>query len=180
MNVRSKKLESDNIVSDVIWKPVKDFPIYEVNQYGEIRNRRTLHIKKPREDSWGYNQVGLSKGVHGKTHSKTVHRIVANAFIEGNHDDLQVNHIDGNKKNNHIDNLEFVTGSKNVKHAYDTGIRKPSGGRGSIRKILIVETGQVFDNMADCARYVNGDSGNISRCVRNPSKTYKGYHYEAI
>ena len=163
-----------------IWKTIEEFPIYEINQYGVIRNKRTGHIKKPRKDAWGYQQVGLSKGVHGKTHSKTVHRLVANTFYDGDHSDLQVNHIDGNKTNNFIGNLELISGSANVKHAYDTHIRKPSGGRGPIRKIRIVETGQVFDNMGECARYIKGDSGNVCRCVNDPTKTYKGYHYEAI
>lgn len=163
-----------------IWLPLKEFPIYEVNQHGTIRNARTKQIKKPRTDSWGYHQVSLSTGVRGKNRSKTVHRLVADTFYDGDHSELQVNHIDGNKTNNHIANLEFVTGSRNVKHAYESGIRKPSGGRGLIRKIRIVETGQVFDNMAECARYVNGDSGNICKCVNNPEKTHKGFHYEAI
>ncbi len=163
-----------------IWIPLKDFPLYEVNQYGEVRNRKTKHIKKPHRDNWGYHQVKLSQGKRNSARSKTVHRLVADAFYDGDHSGLQVNHIDGNKTNNHISNLEFVTGSRNVKHAYDTGIRKPSGGRGPIRKVRIVETGLVFDNMAECARFVNGDSGNISRCVRDPYRTYKGYHYEAI
>lgn len=163
-----------------VWLTIKDFPIYEINQYGDIRNKRTGHIKKAREDNWGYNQVGLSKGVHGKTHQKTVHRLVAKTFFECENDNLQVNHIDGNKKNNFIGNLEFVTGSENVKHAYDHNIRKPSGGRGPIQKIRIVETGQVFDNMAECGKFIKGDTGNISRCVRDKNKTYKGYHYEVV
>lgn len=163
-----------------IWLTLKEFPIYEINQYGDIRNKRTGHIKKPRKDAWGYNQVSLSRGIHGKNISKTVHRLVADTFYDGDHKEFQVNHIDGNKTNNFIGNLEFVTGSENVKHAYDTGIRKPSGGRGPIRKIRIVETGQVFDNMADCARHIHGDNGNICRCVNNPSKTYKGFHYEEV
>lgn len=163
-----------------VWIPLKDFPLYEVNQYGEIRNRKTKHIKKPHKDNWGYHQVKLSQGKRNSACSKTVHRLVADTFYDGDHSGLQVNHIDGDKTNNHITNLEFVTGSSNVKHAYDIGIRKPSGGRGPIRKIRIVETGLVFDNMAECARFINGDSGNVSRCVRDPHRTYKGYHYEAI
>lgn len=162
------------------WKTIEEFPIYEINKYGDIRNRRTLHVKKPRIDDWGYLQVSLNKGVHGRCHSKTVHRLVAKTFIEGDHSGLQVNHIDGNKLNNHVSNLEFVTGSQNVQHAYDNGFRKPSGGRGPIQRIRIVETGQIFDNMADCARYVGGDSGNICRCVHRPHTTYKGYHYEVV
>ena len=164
----------------LIWITLEEFPIYEINQYGDIRNKRTGHIKKPSVDKWGYHQVHLSKGIHGKSHSKTVHRLVATTFYDGDHSNLQVNHIDGNKQNNFIANLELVTGSENVKHAYDTHIRKPSGGRGPIRKIRIVETGQVFDNMAECAKYVKGDNGNICRCVKDPTKIYKGYHYEAV
>ena len=163
-----------------IWLPLKEFPIYEVNQYGDIRHRKTKAVKKPRIDKSGYHQVSLSTGKHGQNRSKTVHRLVATTFLDGDHAEFQVNHIDGNKTNNFIANLEFVTGSQNVKHAYDTGIRKPSGGRGPIRKVRIVETGEIFDNMGDCARFVHGDSGNICRCVHDPSKTYKGYHYEVI
>lgn len=162
------------------WLPLKEFPIYEVNQYGVIRNIKTKHVKKPYVDSWGYHQVSLHKGERGSSHRKTVHRLVADAFHDGDHSELQVNHIDGNKTNNFIGNLEFVTGSQNVKHAYDTGIRGPSGGRGPIRKIRIIETGMIFNNMGDCARYVGGDSGNICRCVHDQTKSYKGFHYEAI
>ena len=161
-----------------VWLPVKDWPKYETNQYGDIRNRQTLHVKKPQEDNWGYYQVKLSDGK--KSHSKTVHRLVANTFFDGDHSNLQVNHIDGNKKNNFVGNLEFVTGSENVKHAYDTGIRKPSGGRGPIRRVMITETGQVFDNMPECAKFVHGDSGNICKCVHDKTRTYKGYHYEVV
>lgn len=163
-----------------VWKTVEEFPIYEVNQSGVIRHKKTKHVKKPRLDSWGYHQVGLSDGRHGINHNKTVHRIVAKAFLGCDDDTLQVNHIDGNKTNNHISNLEFVTGSANVKHAYDNNIRKPSGGRGPIRRIRIVETGEIFENMADCARAIGGDSGNACRCVNDKTKTYKGYHYEAV
>lgn len=167
-------------MAKAIWLPVKGFPKYEVNQYGDIRNKRTGYVKKPCVDKSGYFQVKLSDENTHKSHSKTVHRIVANAFYDGDFREYQVNHKDGNKQNNFIANLEFVTGSENVKHAYDTGIRGPSGGRGPIRKIRIVETGQVFDNMAECAKFVHGDNGNICRCVKDPTKTYKGYHYEAL
>ena len=160
-----------------IWLPVKGFPKYEINQYGEIRNRRTGHIKQPQTDSWGYQQVSLHDDTPKKNHRKTVHRLLATTFFDGDHEGFQVNHIDGNKQNNFLGNLEFVTGSENVQHAYDTGIRKPSGGRGPLTKIKIVETGDVYDNMHECAKAVNGDSGNISRCVNGHLETYKGYHY---
>lgn len=164
------------------WRDIEGYPSYEVSQEGRIRNKRTGYIKKPRVDGWGYHQVTLCRleDGHKASRSKTVHRLVANAFYEGDHSDLQVNHIDGNKTNNHISNLEFVTGSQNVQHAYDNHFRKPSGGRGPIRRVRITETGQIFDNMADCARFVGGDSGNLCRAAHDQTKTYKGYHYEVL
>lgn len=164
----------------IIWMPLKEFPIYEINQYGDVRNKRTGHVKKPHVDSLGYLQVGLSKGVHGESHNKTVHRLVADTFFDGDHVDLQVNHIDGNKQNNFVGNLEWVTGSENVQHAYNTGLRRPSGGRGPITPIRIVETNEVFENMAECAKAIHGDSGNISRRVNDPHRIYKGYHFERV
>lgn len=163
----------------IVWLPIKDFPSYEINQYGDVRNIHTKYIKMKRTNAWGYNDVKL-KGKDKKFHTKLVHRLVAKTFYdisEERSNILQVNHIDGNKTNNFIANLEWVTGKQNVQHAYDTGIRKPSGGRGKIRRIKNLETGEIFDNMAECAKSVNGDSGNISRCVRGLIKSYKGYHF---
>ena len=163
----------------IVWLPIKDFPSYDINQYGDVRNIHTKHIKMKRTNAWGYNDVKL-KGKDKKIHTKLVHRLVAKTFYdisEERSNILQVNHIDGNKTNNFIANLEWVTGKQNVQHAYDTGIRKPSGGRGKIRRIKNLETGEIFDNMAECAKSVNGDSGNISRCVRGLIKSYKGYHF---
>ena len=162
------------------WVEIKDFPSYEVNQYGEIRNAHTKRIKSCQITSDGYLKMSLRSNVDKRHHSKLVHRIVASSFYDCEDERLQVNHIDGNKKNNNLSNLEFVTGSENVQHAYSTGIRGPSGGRGPIRKIKILETGEIFNNMHDCARAIGGDSGNVSRCVNGRINTYKGVHIIAL
>lgn len=73
----------------------------------------------------GYEQVSLS--VDGKSHKVYVHRLVAEAFLTGKHD--TVNHVDGNKLNNSVDNLEWVSYSENNLHAYAIGLKSPSGGR---------------------------------------------------
>lgn len=165
-----------------IWLPIEEFPLYEVNQYGQIRHYKTGYIKKPSIDKSGYEQVKLT-GSDKKVHSKTVHRLVAKTFYDVEQNtQLQVNHIDGNKRNNFIGNLEFVTNQENVQHAYDTGIRKPSGGRGPIRKIKIIETGEIFENIKECANRIHSNSGNVCRCVNDPykKKTVKGFHLEAV
>lgn len=159
------------------WMNVRGHPSYEVSNIGNVRNKNTGHIKALRLTADGYKQVSLNTGGHGKSKSYLVHRLVADHFHEGDHSGLQVNHIDGDKQNNRVDNLEWCTGSQNVQHAYDNTLRRPSGGRGPISKIKIVETGEVFDNMAECAKAVNGDSGNICHVADKTHLTYHGYHY---
>jgi hypothetical protein len=70
----------------------------------------------------GYPKVGLCKDKKRTSHR--VHRLVATAFIPNPENKKEVNHIDGNKANNHYSNLEWATHSENVKHAYDTGLTK--------------------------------------------------------
>lgn len=101
-----------------IWKDVEDFiGLYEVSNYGAVRRKHKVVIRKPNNHSCGYLQVVLSKG--NKVYAEYVHRLVAKAFIVNPLNKDCVNHKDGDKKNNHVDNLEWVTYSENNKHAYD-------------------------------------------------------------
>lgn len=72
----------------------------------------------------GYRVVFLWR--HGEQLSKLLHLVVAEAFIGPCPDGLEVNHADGNKRNNRPSNLEYMTHGQNQKHAYDTGLRRPS------------------------------------------------------
>ena len=165
------------MISKEIWKSIDDFPSYEVSNLGQIRNKNTKHIKTAFHDNDGYLKVTLMNCANGKKQCcrKSVHRLVATSFL-GDHPDLQVNHINGIKDDNQVDNLEWVTNSQNVKHAYDSGIRKPSGGRGPIRKIQVIETGEVYDNLHECARAIKSDSGRLSRALNGEGRAIKGFH----
>lgn len=77
---------------------------------------------KPTVSKKGYLRVALIM-VNGEKRYYSVHRLVASYFIENPLQKPEVNHIDGNKKNNNINNLEWVTSSQNIKHSYDTGLR---------------------------------------------------------
>ncbi len=92
---------------------------YFVNEDGIVVNNNGL-IMKPNKDKDGYLTLNLFSN-EGYKHFK-VHRMVAECFIVREDDNLQVNHIDGDKLNNTVENLEWVTNSYNVKHAYDIGL----------------------------------------------------------
>lgn len=89
---------------------------YEITRDGQIINKHTNHVLKPQPNSKGYLRVSISKKL------QFVHRLVAEKYIP-NPDNLpQVNHIDGNKLNNSVDNLEWVDNQSNRTHAVESGL----------------------------------------------------------
>ncbi len=99
--------------------------IYMITESGEVYSCRRKKFLKQRFDHYGYKVVNLRT----KTYDKTVkvHRLVAEAFISNPDNKETVNHIDGNKENNSIDNLEWCTQKENVIHACKTGLRSSKG-----------------------------------------------------
>lgn len=96
-----------------VWKTIIGFERYQVSNFGRVRSfcNGPPIILRQRKINWGYMQVGLYRV---REHKKSVHRLVLEAFkpkIEGKN---YCNHIDGNKTNNHIDNLEWVIHAKKM------------------------------------------------------------------
>lgn len=103
-----------------IWKSINDFEeLYQVSNKGRIRNASKKILKTALNHN-GYVTVYLSK--HSKKYVKRVHRLVAEAFIANPDNKVQVNHIDGNKQNNNILNLEWCDASENIRHAYKNNL----------------------------------------------------------
>ncbi len=102
-----------------IWVRVKEYPNYEVSTYGNIRNIKTLRVLKYYLRN-GYPSVSLSN--NGIIKTVNIHRIVGISFLEKN--DLVINHKDGNKENNHVENLEFVSYKNNTLHAIENKLTK--------------------------------------------------------
>lgn len=102
-----------------IWKTLPEFPNYEISNKGDVRRlgkNKNLSISKSNRGLTTYFRVTLF--VEGKRNWVSIHRLVALAFLENPHNLPQVNHIDGDGKNNYITNLEWVTPSENIKHSF--------------------------------------------------------------
>lgn len=103
------------------WKQIKGYEgLYEVSDTGKVRRDGRLIKGYPNNRGRGYWCIDLCK--EGKRKRFTAHKLVAQAFLPKVPGKNQVNHIDGNPKNNHINNLEWVTNQENTIHAYNKGL----------------------------------------------------------
>jgi hypothetical protein len=160
-----------------LWIDIDGYPNYIISSNGRVKNKSTGRILKPRPATNGYLRVCLYDK-DGQRRDLLIHRLGANAFYDGDHDGLDVNHIDGQKDNNFIGNLEWATRSENLKHAYRTKLRDSPHNR--CKAIKIVETGEIFKSVRECARYLGVSHSNISLCLNGFQKTCRGYHFETI
>lgn len=177
-----------------IWTPVKFNENYEVSTYGRVRRSDNKKEKALIKSNNGYYKVDLYKD--GKRKDKGVHRIVMESFVEcDDPENKQVNHIDGDKTNNKITNLEWCTRSENMKHAFRTGLatsdhlrgkpgpmkgrKNPNAGSDG-KPIRILETGQEFDSAVDCEKELGIRSRGICDVLKGRQHTCGGYHFEYI
>ena len=161
--------------NEVIWKDIEDFPKYQVSNTGLVRNKKSgnLLTQKPGRDG-RYLSVYLCGD--DKENTQRVHRLVADAFL-GKHPGMMVNHIDGDKSNNHIDNLEWCTAKENNAHAVRTGLNHP--GAYQKRPVKVVETGEVFDGVIDCANTLGVNFQNVHSALQHKHRhSVNGLHFE--
>jgi len=116
-----------------MFKKIKGFENYSINEDGVIINTKTNRIMRVRLNNRGYMDVSLTNNKKSKT--LLVHRIVAMTFVNNYSEDLQVNHIDGDRQNNNVNNLECLTQQENLKHS----INRRKSKNGNISKIKILK-----------------------------------------
>lgn len=152
---------------------------YEVNEDGYVRNARTKRVLTNSPNNRGYMTVSLGKRLPGQF----VHQLVAEAFVPGYENGLDVDHINGNKGDNRAENLQYISRSSNVKRAFEMGLahghKGPNAGTPP-KRIQIVETGDIFPSIAECARFINGSIGAISLCLSGKREKHHGYHFKEI
>jgi hypothetical protein len=118
------------------FRTITDYPRYEASSEGDIRNKETGRFLLGTPNTWGYIQVGLT---HEKLATRKLilkHIIIAKMFLGDKPPGMQTNHRNGNKKDNRLLNLEYVTPKENSQHAYKTGLSKGCSGEKNGRAIL--------------------------------------------
>ena len=175
-----------------IWKDIKGYEgIYKISNLGNVKSLNYNRKGKPKSlkpgvDTHGYFYVNLTK--NGKTKTTKIHRLVAETFVDNSFKKPCVNHIDGNKKNNHHSNLEYCTYQENTIHAFKTGLQKPSmlgkfgkEHHGSVKINQYSLTGEfirTWEGMNEAKRNLKISQGNISECCNKKRNSAGGYKWE--
>lgn len=161
------------------WKKIKEFAdgLYSVSSLGQVRNNKTGKYIVGDINNFGYYRVTL---YYNGTHKRFMrHRLVAKYFLKKRNKDKKfVNHIDGNKENNTIYNLEWVTQSENEKHAFKNKLKKRTN-----KKLLVEfanEISLVFNNQKELANELGCHQSQISLWVLNKKEIPKKYNISKL
>lgn len=168
-----------NDITEASWRYHPAFSDMKISSEGHImrKKRGVWGYLNQYENGRGYLRVNSSRGA-----SQCVHSLVAETFVD-NPDPINkryINHKDGNKHNNKAGNLEWVTASENQRHAYTNDLRRPNYIQNKNVAVKILETGEAFTSMSECARRIGGRVSKICECLRGTRPHHLGYHFERV
>lgn len=163
----------------MIWRVIPSLEgRYEASDHGDIRHVTNHKPRRARRNRYGYLQMNFSlNDGTGKTKTILVHKLIAETFIENPNNLPYINHIDGDKTNNHVDNLEWCTASENSRHAYDTGLA--ANKKGSQSPLAKFTNEQVKEIRILCSKGASETSLAILLGVAQSTigKIVRGEHY---
>jgi len=171
-----------------IWKDIKNYEgLYQVSNWGRVKslgngksNNSKERVIQPIKSKYGYLQVGLHK--NGKMKTFKVHRLVATAFLENQENKPEVNHIDEDKTNNSVENLEWVWHRDNCNHGtHNERVAKAlTNGKQSKLVLQFTLDGEFvreWSSIAECGR--NGFySSAVCNCCQGKKPQYKGFTWK--
>ncbi len=168
-----------------MWIKIKGYENYEVSNTGRVRsNFKEPKMLKMSLTNKGYLKITLRNSK--KSITATVHRLVAEAFITNLDNKSQVNHKNGNKVDNRVCNLEWMTCSENIRHGYDNGLLTAPN-----KKRIECSNGKIFESSYKAAEWLNETkykhsknitsiAKNIRRCSINQRPSAYGFTWKDI
>lgn len=177
------------------WKPTHIFPdCYLVSDNGEVFSLTSNKILKPRLDQAGYCIYSLCS--NGKQHTITAHKLVAMAFLPNPENKPQIDHINGIKTDNRVENLRRVTAKENANNPI-TRERKEKYVTQRIKQMVAAceakgyrrqktaaykggELIGVFNSQTEAAKYIGTSRQNVWQCLNGLRKHYKGYTFKRV
>ena len=162
------------------WISVNINDRYAVNRVGEVKNLETNKKLNPSFNKAGYRVVSLYDKQTHKRSTIRVHRLVAEAFIANPEGKEDVNHIDGNKANNVVENLEWATRSENMLHKCRVLGKKSTNIPTPYKPVQCLDTGEVFESRSEAARKANTQPIHIYECCAGKRKTAGGFRWAEL
>ena len=170
-----------------IWKSIPNYEgKYEVSNLGHVRSykqdRKNPRLLKPHYQG-GYPRINLYKKCELKHYF--VHVLVAQTFIPNPDNKPEINHIDGDKTNNTVANLEWVTPSENINHALQHNLRPQKTSKDTTPRMVFqlpldCSYLKLWDSISQAAKIMNYNPSGIHRCCSGKRKTYKGCKWEYL
>lgn len=163
------------------WRPIDKYDgRYEVSSKGRIRSCFSGEYKIITARTYTHDYERVRFMVNGKEHRHFVHRLVAEAFIQNPENKPYVNHINGDRVDNRVENLEWVTQKENVNHAINV-LGVDFSGLNGLRKSVIRNDGVVFKSLSEAAKASGVKShDSISYAIKNNTTLRNGYSFKLI
>ena len=157
------------------WKEIDGYNgVYFVSDHGRVMSKfRGERILKPSINNAGYLKIHL-----GRHNSLDIHRLVAKEFLPNHGDKRDVNHKNGNKLDNRVENLEWVSHSDNIKHSYNVLNRKRN--TWTNKAVVCEETGERFNSVRLAAKSCNVSGSVLSNQLHGRIQTAGGFHWRFV
>ena len=173
---------------DEEWAGIEGFSNYVLSDHGKVFSLKHGRFIGTNPDRHGYHNVSLVGNIkvdgHNGRQDFKVHRLVLMTFSTNPLNKRTCNHKDGNKGNNHIDNLEWATDSENMLHAYKEGLQKPMIGSSNPKSKAVIQvdplTREIVGEYESCnmaAKDLNIEQSGITAVCNNKIRRYKGFYW---